>query len=172
MKRTIMMTALLLMAVMGMQAQSLLGTWKSETTTDEDGDKTTWTFVFAQNNKTTMIMTLESSDEEVGDMVFSMNIPGTYKRNGNTLTMNLDAKSAKAKMEKIAYKGELANMVKESPKMKEAIDEMIQNKVDEEMKKGFADETPFDGEVTINKLTATTLELGDGEDVVVLTRQR
>jgi len=156
---------------MGLQAQSLLGTWKSEATTDEDGDKTTWAFIFGQGSKFTLKMTLEASDPEIGDLVFGLTIPGTYKKDGNTLTLTVDVKQAEGKMVKTVYKGEMADLIKDSPEMKKTIDEMLQKQVDEEMKKNFANEVPFDGDLTIKSLTPTKLVLEDGDDEMVFFKQ-
>lgn len=45
-----MFFALLLMAAMGVQAQSLIGKWKTAPSTEDDGDIVTWTFAFKQNS--------------------------------------------------------------------------------------------------------------------------
>lgn len=165
------MMALLLTMAMGMQAQSLLGTWKSNTTTDEDGDKTAWTFIFGQGSKFTLKLTMETSDPEVGDLAFGLTMPGTYKKNGNTLTLTIDAKQAKGKMEKTIYKGEMADLIKDSPEMKKTIDEMLQKQIDEELKKNFKDEAPFDGDLTIKSLTSTKLVLEDEDETIELFKQ-
>ena len=100
-----------------------------------------------------------------------MTIPGTYKKDGNTLTLTVDVKQAEGKMVKTVYKGEMADLIKDSPEMKKTIDEMLQKQVDEEMKKNFANEVPFDGDLTIKSLTPTKLVLEDGDDEMVFFKQ-
>ena len=116
-------------------------------------------------------MTLETSDPEVGDLAFGLTMPGTYKKNGNTLTLTIDAKQAKGKMEKTIYKGEMADLIKDSPEMKKTIDEMLQKQIDEELKKNFKDEAPFDGDLTIKSLTSTKLVLEDEDETIELFKQ-
>ena len=50
-----------LLVSMGVNAQSLIGTWSTHPETDEEGDKTSWGVVFHQGDKMTMKMTMATS---------------------------------------------------------------------------------------------------------------
>ena len=155
-----------LLVSMGANAQSLIGTWSTHPETDEDGDKTSWGLVFHQGNKMTLRMTMASNDDEVGSFEFVMDIPGTYKHDGNTLTINVDPQKTTGKMENMVYKGEIADLIKESPEMKGTIDEMLETQIQKEFTKGFADQASANFDVTITKLTANSLILKADEDFI------
>ena len=156
-----------LLVSMGVNAQSLIGTWSTHPETDKDGDKTSWGLVFHQGNKMILRMTLATIDDEVGSFEFVMDILGTYKRNGNTLIINIDPQKATGRIENMVYKGEMATLIKESPEIKESIEKVIENQVEEEIKKGFADQKSVSYNVTITKLTANSLFLKGDKDFIV-----
>lgn len=47
---------------------------------------------------------------------------------------------------------------------------MLQKKIEKDLKKDFKKDVPFDDDLTIQKLTSTTLELTNDEDVMKFTR--
>lgn len=168
-----MTTVLLLAVVMGLQAQSLVGTWKTATETDKDGDKTTIFITFEQNGSASLKVQLEASDPEVGDFVFSVTIPGTYKYVDKALTLNMDSKKGEGKMEKMVFSKEIKDMLEQQPELKKTLNDMIQKQIDENLKKELADSTPLDGEVEIAELTSTTLIIVDTDDEkIVFSRVR
>lgn len=162
----------MLVVAMSIQAQSIVGTWKTTPEKDEVGDLTTWQFTFNQGMKATMRMTLETYDPEVGKIVFAMDMPGTYSLSGKTLDVSFDPSKSTAKVEMTEFTGEMAELFNSSPEMKKAILDMLQKQVDTEMKKNFADHSPFDGAITILKLTATQLELQADDEIMKFTRVR
>jgi hypothetical protein len=170
MKKKLFMFSLMLFAAMSIQAQSLIGTWKTATEIDEDGDATSWTFTFKKGNLMTLKMTMSSSDEEVGAFEFGLSIPGSYKRTGNSLSLSLDPSKANGKIEKMEFKGEMATLINSSAEMKKTVTDMLQTQVDQELKKNFSDELPFDGEIIIVSLTSTTLELQADDELLKFTR--
>ena len=170
MKRQITLLALMFMAVMSISAQALEGTWKTATETDEDGDKSTIFFTFEQGGKLTWRILMAASDNETGNFEMSMIIPGSYVRNGNRLTLKVIPKKATCKVEHVEFIGEYKQLAKD-PQMKAKVLDMLQDAMSKEMKKEFAKENPFDGDVTISKLTDTELTLKeDDEDIFKLTR--
>lgn len=172
MKRQITFLALMLLAVMSISAQSLEGTWKTATETDEDGDKATMFFTFQSGGKLTWRILMAASDKETGNFEMSMIIPGTYVRNGNRLSLRVVPKKATCKVEKVEFLGEYKELAKD-PAMKAKVLDMLQDAMSKEMKKEFAKENPFDGDVTISKLTATELTLKEDDgDIFVLTRAK
>lgn len=165
-----MIFTLMLFAAMSIQAQSLIGTWKTGTTIDDDGDATTWIFIFKSNNEFTLKMTMSTSDEEVGTIEFGLTMPGTYKRSGDVISLTVDPNKSQGKIEKMNFTGEMAALVNESAEMKKTVMDMLQKQVDTELKKNFADQLPFDGDLTITKLTSTTLELLSDDEMLKFTR--
>lgn len=172
MKKIMMTTVLLLTVVMGLQAQSLIGTWKTVSETDEDGDNYTWIFTFTQSNSLDMKMSMVSSDPEVGDFEFTMAFPGTYQRNGNALSFNFDTEKATMTIDKVKFTGEIADLIKESPEMEQTIKDLLQKQVDQEIKKNLGSGSPFGKEeVTIKELTVRNLILESGDTVLEFFKQ-
>lgn len=156
-----------LLVSMGANAQSLIGTWSTHPETDEDGDKTSWGLVFHQGNKMILRMTMASNDDEVGTFELVTDIPGTYKHDSNTLTINVDPQKATGRIENMVYKGEMADLIKESPEIKKSIEKVIENQVEEKVKKDFADLSAVSYDLTITKLTANSLFLKGDKDFIV-----
>lgn len=170
MKKILMTTLLLLTVVMGLQAQSLIGTWKMPTETDKDG-KLTIMFFFGQNDKLTLKVQAEVNDPEVGEMGITVTVPGTYSRKGNTLTLNMESNKADGKLDKLVLKKEMQDMLNANPELKKTFDDMIKKELTNNLKKEFADSSPIDGDTEILELTATKLVLDDGDgEKLELTR--
>ena len=170
MKKIMMTTVLLLTVVMGLQAQSLIGTWKMPTETDKDGS-TTILFIFGQNNKLTLKVQAEVNDPEVGEMGITVNIPGTYSRKDNTLTMKFDSTNAEGKLDKMKLTKEMQAVVDGDPEMKKTFNDLIQAELTKNIKKEFAEgDSSFDGETEIIELSATKLVLDDGDEKMEFTR--
>ena len=170
MKKIMMTTLLLLAVVMGLQAQSLIGTWKMPTETDKDG-KITIMFVFGQNDKLTLKVQAEVNDPEVGEMGITVNIPGTYSHKGNTLSINLDSKNAESKLDKMKLSKEMQATVDADPELKKTFNDLIKNEVTKNLKKEFAEgDSSLDGETEIIELSATKLVLDDGDEKMEFTR--
>ena len=172
MKKRIKLFTLMLVTAMSMQAQSLVGTWNGEPITDEDGAVTTWSFIFNQGSTMSCKFKLEMKDADVGRFVFLVDVPGTYKRSGNELTLNLNPQKAEGKVVEMDPTGELAQVLKEHPEMKKTVNEMIYNQFSDALKKSLSDQMPLDGDATIVKLTASELVLNDGDDDMRFTRGR
>ncbi len=96
MKRISMMTALLLMAVMSLQAQSLQGKWTANVEKDADGDTSKLVLIFNQGNKAQMEM--QHNEPEVGSFTCTMILPGTYQQKGNKVTLNYQVNQSTDRM--------------------------------------------------------------------------
>ena len=169
MKKIVLFTLILFVA-MSIQAQSLIGNWKTKATIDENGDAITWFFTFKNNNEFVMKMYMETTDKEVGTIGFGLTLRGTYKRNGNTVNVTVDPKKSKGKLEKTNFTGEMADLVNESPEMKKTVTDMLQKQVNKDLTEKFANVMPLDGDLTINKLTSTYLELQSDDELMKCTR--
>ena len=171
MKKIMMTTVLLLTVVMGLQAQSLIGTWKMPTETDKDGSVTIL-FIFGHNDKLTLKVQADVNDPEIGEMGITVNIPGTYSHKGNTLSINLDSKNAESKLDKMKLSKEMQATVDADPELKKTFNDLIKNEVTKNLKKEFAEgDSSLDGETEIIELSATKLVLDDGDgEKLELTR--
>ena len=166
MKKRMIMFALLLMAMVSVQAQSLLGTWKLS---DVDGMKFYQTF--SPGQKTTIKIVQDKINDEMGVIEMTVTIPGTYIMKGKTITMNMNTQATDAKFSKMQFNSETEKMFKEMPEMKKHfVDEM--QKALEETKKGLKEDLPLGGDMEILSLTNTTLKLNVGGDVMTFTKTK
>ena len=149
--------ALMLMVAVGMQAQSLNGTWK--TTMTEDDQEMDFYFIFTQSTLT-MKGIVSQFDPEVGTITVSVQVPGTYTRRANNLTVKTNPRQAKLNIDKMDFVGEIAEAMKQSPEVKKMITDQVQ-KVMEESKGEIVSGFPQSGDLSIVSLTATKLTLRD-----------
>jgi len=153
--------AFMLLAAMGMQAQSLMGSWKT-TMTDEDDAKMDFYFIFTQSTLN-MKGIVSQFDPEVGTVTVSVTVPCTYTRSGDKLTVKSKPNEAKINIDKMDFIGEIAEMMKKDPELKKMIEEQVK-KTMEETKGEIVEEFPQGGKLTIVSLTSTKLTLRDDTD--------
>lgn len=172
MKKMLMTTALLLTAVMGLQAQSLFGTWETEKEIDEEaGTQITCYLTINEGGTGEFFGKGMASVPNAADISFSISFPLTYTRDGNVLNITSEPSKAVAKLDKIEYKGDAIQVVKENPEIKEEFEKQLKELIEDNLAKEYINEPPFDGEITIIKITDTTLVLNDGdEDNIELKR--
>ncbi|MBR4921214.1 MAG: hypothetical protein IKZ62_07865 [Prevotella sp.] len=164
-----MTTVLLLTVVMGLQAQSIVGTWETVIETD-DNDKVTVDVTFEQGNDVLIKGQLKIGEGEEGTMVMSVTFPGTYQQNGQTLTLNFDANKGKINIDEAIFPKEVEDLLADDPDKRKDVLKMMQDQVDESLAKELGDSLPLDGDLTIVKLTDTELVLNDGDDNVTFTK--
>ena len=76
MKKKILLLMVALMAVTGMSAQSIVGTWADEPEKDESGQ--TEQIILNIGKKTfEMVILVDDSDEQTGTVIVSVSLPGT-----------------------------------------------------------------------------------------------
>ena len=102
------------------------------------------------------------SDEEI-NMVFDLLVVGKYTRDGNKLTISFNSKDPKFNLKKIQYFGEIAEAFKADPELEKTMNNAIMEAA-ESIKKSMVEVFPDQGDLTIFKLTSTTLSLGDEEN--------
>lgn len=157
MTKRIAIFALMLMAAVGMQAQSLNGTWK--TTMTEDGQKMDFYFIFTQTSLN-MKGVVNMNDPEVGKISVSVNVPCTYTRNSSKLTVKTNPSKAKLNIDKIEFNSEIAAVISQSPEVKKLVETQMKQAMESsksEIVAGF----PQSGQLTILTLTSTKLTLRD-----------
>ena len=150
-------------------AADLLGKWK--TVIEEDGDKIPCVLTIT---KTDLLFTVKmvEDDEEMGTIAASINVPGSYTKDGNKLQVNLKKEDVSVKLDEFKPKDkELKKMMEESPEAKDGIIALIEGVIAGYKDQMLGEESFIDGELTIKELTATTLTLqDDGDDTIVFTR--
>ena len=169
MKKRFAIFALMLMAAVGMQAQSLIGTWKT-TMNDDDGGQVEMYVIFNQRTFTIKGVFAES-DPEVGSVTGSVTLPGTYTRSGNTLNLKIDPEQADLRLDKIEFTDEVNKTLEEMPEMKKTITGILEQSINEG-KADIVKSLSLEGELTIESLTATQLILDDHDEKVTFTRVR
>ena len=161
MKKRLMMLAWLLMAVVGMQAQSLIGTWKTEVEL-EGIDKAAYSFIFtkdAYSMKGKFTMTVG----EVATVDFSFLAPGSYTREGDKLNIKCNIDKAVIKLDKVVFLGEAAEEVEKNPELKEELTKQLKAGIEASRDEAVG-EFPETQDFTIISLTDTKLTLKDSDD--------
>ncbi len=168
MKKRMIIITLLLMTMVNIQAQSLLGTWK--TTMTVDGDVMMCNLSFSAGQKTTLKMEQVMNFDEMGVFELTITFPGTYIMKDKTITMNLNTQSFDCKFTKMQFGSEFEKMFKEMPELRKMCDDEL-NKALEEVKKNLRGGVPIDGDMEILSLTNTILKLQTGDDVLTFERE-
>ena len=162
MKKRILLLMVALMALTGMSAQSIVGTWADEPEKDESGQ--TEQVILNIGQKTfEMNILVDSSDEETGTVIVSVSLPGTYTCKDSQLVVALDTEHADAKIEKMEFTKEIQAVFDEMPEMKTMIDnkmaEMV-NGLGASLKQQYGSSITFD----IIELTDAKLTLKEQND--------
>lgn len=171
MKKRILLLMVALMAVTGMSAQSIVGTWADEPEKDESGQ--TEQVILNIGQKTfEMNILVDSSDEETGTVIVSVSLPGTYTCKDSQLVVALDTEHADAKIEKMEFTKEIQAVFDEMPEMKTMIDnkmaEMV-NGLGASLKQQYGNSITFEIiELTDAKLT---LKEQNDDELKTFTRQ-
>ena len=171
MKKKILLLMVALMAVMGMSAQSIVGTWADEPEKDESGQ--TEQIILNIGKKTfEMVILVDDSDEQTGTVIVSVSLPGTYTCKDNQLIVALDTEHADAKIEKMEFTKEIQAVFDEMPEMKTMIDNKMAEMVTglgKSLKEEYGNSITFDIiEQTDAKLT---LKEENDDEPKTFTRQ-
>ena len=160
----------MLMAAIGMQAQSLLGTWK--TTVDEEGQKKDYYLTFAQGTLNVKVLS-PITDPEMGTIVVSAQMPYDYTRSGDLLVMKPKADELKMGIEKMEFTDKVNVALNQNPELKKTVEDEMAKAVMkglEAFKDQFRIELSVFATMTIRKLTATELVLVDNEGTTTFVR--
>ena len=161
---------LCLMAVfaIGASAQSIVGKWKTEPQNDKDG-KMVYVLNFKDNENVELGVDCNMEDEEM-ILEFDIFLGGTYKRNGNNMTVNFESKDAKFNLKNLKFLGENAEMFKENPELEETMKKLMVQAI-ETQKEDMLDDFSTGGNLTIFELTDTTLKIGDTEESAIVFKK-
>ena len=155
MKKKLMTLAVLLMAAVTMNAQSIIGIWKADIPSNEYE-----IFMeFDESSQVSLVVAGDIKEEDMSAKVYA-GVHGTYKLNGSTLTFDINKKEPEIEIEDLKLSGELEGK-------EEMVKSLLMKAMEAEQEELFSD-LDFE-KVTIVSLTDVTLELkveGDEKNVV------
>ena len=155
MKKKLMTLAVLLMAAVTMNAQSIIGMWKADIPSNEYE-----IFMeFDESSQVSFVVAGDIKEEDMSAKVYA-GVHGTYKLDGSTLTFDINNKEPEIEIEDLKLSGELEGK-------EEMVKSLLMKAMEAEQEELFSD-LEFE-KVTIVSLTDVTLELkveGDEKNVV------
>lgn len=155
MKKKLMTLAVLLMAAVTMNAQSIIGIWKADIPSNEYE-----IFMeFDESSQVSLVVAGDIKEEDISAKVYA-GVHGTYKLNGSTLTFDINKKEPEIEIEDLKLSGELEGK-------EEMVKSLLMKAMEAEQEELFSD-LEFE-KVTIVSLTDVTLEMkveGDEKNVV------
>ena len=155
MKKKLMTLAVLLMAAVTMNAQSIIGIWKADIPSNEYE-----IFMeFDESSQVSLVVAGDIKEEDISAKVYA-GVHGTYKLNGSTLTFDINKKEPEIEIEDLKLSGELEGK-------EEMVKSLLMKAMEAEQEELFSD-LDFE-KVNIVSLTDVTLELkveGDEKNVV------
>lgn len=158
MKRSLVLFGLIVCFAMGLSAQSILGKWRAQHTED-DGTKMTVEMTFNADKTLLMGIFVNMGNSEEVEMQFHVNIDGTYgEKNGNILPFKINSDNASVVVDKLEFKGEMAEQMKGNKELENGFRKLIQDQINAS-KGDLTNEIPSEGEMTITDLTATTMKV-------------
>lgn len=168
MKRSLVLFGLIVCFAMGLSAQSILGKWRAQHT-EEDGTKMTIEMTFNADKTLLMGIFVNMGNSEEVEMQFHVNIDGTYgEKNGNILPFKINSDNASVVVDKLEFKGEMAEQMKGNKELENGFRKLIQDQINAS-KGELTNEIPSEGEMTITDLTATTMkvQMNDKDDEIL-----
>jgi hypothetical protein len=155
MKKKLMTLAVLLMAAVTMNAQSIIGMWKADIPSNEYE-----IFMeFDESSQVSLVVAGDIKEEDISAKVYA-GVHGTYKLDGSTLTFDINKKEPEIEIEDLKLSGELEGK-------EEMVKSLLMKAMEAEQEELFSD-LDFE-KVTIVSLTDVTLEMkveGDEKNVV------
>ncbi len=155
MKKKLMTLAVLLMAAVTMNAQSIIGMWKADIPSNEYE-----IFMeFDESSQVSFVVAGDIKEEDMSAKVYA-GVHGTYKLNGSTLTFDINNKEPEIEIGDLKLSGELEGK-------EEMVKSLLMKAMEAEQEELFSD-LDFE-KVTIVSLTDVTLEMkveGDEKNVV------
>ena len=155
MKKKLMTLAVLLMAAVTMNAQSIIGMWKADIPSNEYE-----IFMeFDESSQVSLVVAGDIKEEDISAKVYA-GVHGTYKLNGSTLTFDINKKEPEIEIGDLKLSGELEGK-------EEMVKSLLMKAMEAEQEELFSD-LDFE-KVTIVSLTDVTLEMkveGDEKNVV------
>ena len=155
-KRILFFVLVSIITVM-VQAQSLEGKWKSEQL-DEDGNICITLLI--SKSEVDMKVSGSKSDSDFGTLGFSLFLPCSYSRDGDSLFVMPQKEKAKVNIDKLEFKGELADSIEANPEIGEFIKALIVGTIDSK-KDDLMKEFPLGVGLKIVSQTNSSLSIRD-----------
>ena len=162
-KRILFLAVVSIVAMMA-QAQSLEGKWKSEQT-DEKGKMNIAMLISESDLNLKLTATLDDTE---GTIVLSVSLPCNYSREDSKLFVIPHMEEAKVNLEKMEFKGELADSLEANPEMKEFLKAIVIGTLDEKKKDLLKEFSLTNVELQIVSQTDSTLCIRDDKDKEIL----
>ena len=124
---------------------------------------------FNADNTLLMGIFVNMGNSEEVEMQFHVNIDGTYgEKNGNILPFKINSDNASVVVDKLEFKGEMAEQMKGNKELENGFRKLIQDQINAS-KGDLTNEIPSEGEMTITDLTATTMkvQMDDKDDEIL-----
>lgn len=168
MKRTIVFFGLMVCFALGLSAQSIVGKWRAQNKVENDA-KFDFDLTFNPDNTLLIGIFVNMSNPDEMEMDFHLNMDGTYgERNGNVIPFKFNADKAEITIDRLEFKGEMAEQVKNNKELETGIRKLMQDQINSS-KGDMTKDIPSEGEMTIIEQTATTMkiQMGDKEDEIL-----
>lgn len=157
MKRTLVLFGLLACFAIGVSAQSIIGTWRSQPLQEEENMEARVEFTFNKNKTLLLNMNITVSDPTSMEMVCHFAINGTYDNMvGDLLPIKLSKDNVVLAIDKLDLKGEMAEM--SNPEMIESIKKILEQQL-EQGKEEMIEDFPEEGELIISDITSTSMTI-------------
>ena len=165
MTKKIFISALMLIAAVSMQAQSILGKWEANMS---EGDQQILIYFNFSQSKLDLSIVAHMSDPEIGTISVSANIPCSYTQAGDKLTIKPTTSDVNLNIDKIEFTAEIKEVLDQNPELKQQLMDQVKGAMDSS-KGDILGELPSNGELTIVSNTGKELTLRDetGDDMVL-----
>ena len=158
MKRSLVLFGLIMCFAMGLSAQSILGKWRAQQIAIE-GAKATVDMTFKADKTLLIELFVNMDNSEEVEMQFHLNVDGTFgEKNGNVLPYKLNSDNANIVFDKLKFKGEMAEQIKNNKELETGLRKLLQDQVNES-KIEMTKEIPAEGEMIITEMTATSMKV-------------
>ena len=152
MKRALVLFGLIMCFTMGLSAQSILGKWRAQQIAIE-GAKATVDMTFKADKTLLIELFVNMDNSEEVEMQFHLNVDGTFgEKNGNVLPYKLNSDNANIVFDKLKFKGEMAEQIKNNKELETGLRKLLQDQVNES-KSEMTKEIPAEGEMIITEMT-------------------
>ena len=159
MKRTLVLFGFIMCMAMGLSAQSIIGKWRAQQIAIEEGAKATVDMTFKADKTLLIELFVNMDNSEEVEMQFHLNIDGTFgEKNGNVLPYKLNSDNANIVFDKLKFKGEMAEQMKNNKELETGLRKLIQDQVNES-KSEMTKEIPAEGEMIITEMTSTSMKV-------------
>ena len=169
MRKTIVLLGLMVCFATGLSAQNIVGKWRAQPDTDEEGQQAVIELTFSQDKTLLINMIVSMNDPESMELNFHFSIDGTYANvENNVIPFKLNADKAVIAIDKLEFNGQMAEQMKDNEEMAVGIKKMMQKQIDAS-KDEMIQEFPSEGSFTISEFSGNTMKIQMSGDDQVLT---